>query len=401
MPIIFIPGIKGSELVDTYPINFPVRWSLEDMVPFNFFNLFEDEEDFLLRDGLYDKDFHLFREWKPIDYAYGRLLKKLRENDSHCYVYPYDWRRTLERSAEQLTEFIRHISGKHTQKTTPEISFVTHSMGGLVLRSALGLIHSRDLPIKIGRIVFIAPPFRGAIGAIKSLIVGERDGWLGDRDGYRKLARSFPSIYQLIPSFKNALIDSVTKESLDPFDIDNWQANVTQGGKGFQNSFLKNAKAFVGHEQIQSNQSPTNISSEAPMLQEETFVQSYGDRTLILLGTNHKTPWQIPVIVDNPRNRNWFDFDNVEENSWGDGRVHLKSVAIEGVTLAAFDTQMSHGRVCREETIYNATKMWLDKGRVLKMKPRTKYNSVNRPGRTYFSKWNGNESSFKSHRVNR
>ena len=216
MPIIFIPGIKGSELIDTYPIDFDVRWSLEDMM---FGNIFEDEEDFLLRDGLYDKNFHLFREWKPIKYAYGLLIKRLREHDSHCYLFTYDWRRALEHSGKQLFEFIQHISDRHTEKTKPEIGFVTHSMGGLVLRSALGLIHSLKSPPQVGRIVFIAPPFRGALDVTKNLIAGEKNGWFSDREGYRKLARSFPSVYQLVPSFKNALVSSETKKSLDPFDI--------------------------------------------------------------------------------------------------------------------------------------------------------------------------------------
>jgi len=32
MAIILVPGIKGTELVDTYPLDWPTRWSLEDMV---------------------------------------------------------------------------------------------------------------------------------------------------------------------------------------------------------------------------------------------------------------------------------------------------------------------------------------------------------------------------------
>ncbi len=32
MAIVLIPGIKGSELVDSYLLSWPRRWSMEDMV---------------------------------------------------------------------------------------------------------------------------------------------------------------------------------------------------------------------------------------------------------------------------------------------------------------------------------------------------------------------------------
>ena len=112
MPIVFVPGIKGSELADTYPVNFQVRWSLEDVI---IGDIFEEEEDFLLRDGLYDQVLHLFREWKPIRLAYGRLVRRLREHDPHSYVFPYDWRRSIESSAKRLVEFAEHISAKHSR----------------------------------------------------------------------------------------------------------------------------------------------------------------------------------------------------------------------------------------------------------------------------------------------
>lgn len=114
MPTIFIPGIKGSELVDTYPIDFDVRWSLEDMIVGN---IWEDEEDLMLLDGRYDKDLHQFREWQPIKYAYRRLVKHLREFDPHCYLFTYDWRRELEYTGNRLAEFVRHI-----QVATPRMN---------------------------------------------------------------------------------------------------------------------------------------------------------------------------------------------------------------------------------------------------------------------------------------
>ena len=184
-----------------------------------FGNLFEDEADLQLRDGTYDTDFHLFRGWRPIRYAYGELITHLRKHDSHCYLFTYDWRRQIEFSAQRLAHFIRHIAARHTLEGNPQISFVTHSMGGLVLRSAFSILP--DLPLH--RIVFIAPPFRGTTDIFKVLIAGEKNGWLSDRESYRKVARSFPSVYQMISNFKDALVRSRNGEELDPYNVNNWQ----------------------------------------------------------------------------------------------------------------------------------------------------------------------------------
>ena len=255
-------------------------------------------------------------------------------------------------------------------------------------RSALGQLSA----ISVARIVCIAPPFRGSADIPKVLIAGERDGWFGDEEGYRKLARSFPSVYQLVPSFDGVFVDFDTSETLDPFDLDNWQRNVAEPTSGFRADFLRNAEKFVRGDLAQFGG-----DSPAPMLGEQDFAKRYGNASLVLVGTGHDTTYQIPVVRSNQRNPDWFEFSEAKRDGHGNGRVHLKSAAIRGVTLAAFDTKKDHGKVCRDETIITATKDWLRTGRVLKRKPRISRNSVRRPGKEYFSEWNGEESTFAVH----
>ena len=387
MPIVFIPGIKGSELVDTYPVDFPVRWSLEDMT---FGNLTEDESDFLLRDGTYDTRLHLFREWRPIRYAYGEMIQHLRKHDPHCYIFTYDWRRQIDASAQKLATFIQHVVGRHSGDVEPNVSFVTHSMGALVLRSALTILD--DLPLH--RIVFIAPPFRGAIDICKVLVAGEKNGWLSNRESYRKLARSFPSVYQLIPNYANALVSSHNGTDLDPFAITNWQNNVTAAGTGFSHTFLANAEAF-----LRGAEARWGGNSHAPLTPDQQFVPKWGANALILLGTGKTTNWQVPIVTRNRSNPNWLDFANARHDSFGDERVHMRSAAVRGITLAAFDVHADHGRLCREEIIQDVTVMWLRTGRALKMRRRTQRNSIRRPSKTYFAPWDGSVGSFSTHRV--
>ncbi|MFQ5409806.1 MAG: hypothetical protein ACE5FI_15460, partial [Anaerolineales bacterium] len=110
MPIILVPGIKASKLIDTYPTGYEVRWSAEDIA---FGDLFESPLDFELLEGRYDSGRHLFREYEVIAYPYGRLIHFLRrEVDPQTYVFTYDWRKRIEDSAHKLNELIEEVLGK-------------------------------------------------------------------------------------------------------------------------------------------------------------------------------------------------------------------------------------------------------------------------------------------------
>ncbi len=391
MAIIFVPGIKGTKLVDTYPTDFKVRWSLEDMVVGN---IFEDTLDFELQEGLYDvDDTHLFREWELINYAYERIVERLRKwITPQLYTFPYDWRKPIEWNAKRLKAFIEHVQGKlKADGQEPTVSFFTHSMGGLVLRSALGL--GRPKPFDgIGRIAFVAPPFRGSCGIPEVLIAGEKNGWFSNEEDFRKLARSFPSIYQMIPSFENAAIAAKDGRELNLFNIKNWQQNVAQG-KEFKQKFLVNAEAF-----LKGSDANQGGSSDAPILS-DTELRRHADQIAVILSVGYDTRYQIAVETENLKNKNWFNFKEKREDKNGDERVHLKSAAIQGITLAAYDGAASHGVVCRDSTIIKSVSLWLQGRKLLKMKARTPRHSIKRRSKTYFEPWDGKESSFSKHIV--
>lgn len=392
MAIIFIPGIKGSELIDSYPLDWPRRWSIEDMVVGD---LVEDPHDFALAEGRYDAaEGHWMRPGRLIHYAYGSMITKLRnwKRSEPLYTFSYDWRKPLELSAQRLVRAMDTLAGRERAAgRTPELQFITHSMGGLLLRSALGLRNRRNPFDGIGRIVFIAPPFRGAIGAPYALVVGERDGWFGTDEDYRSIARTFPSVYQMTPSWAAAALDSAG-ESLDLFDAANWQANVRDGGQ-FKARFLADAEAFVRGAKGQFG----GVSG-APMLSDAALAR-HADKVLVLCGAGLDTRRQLPVQSDNSRNPNWFDFAHACSDEQGDGRVHFSSAALRGVTLAGFANAGDHALLCRDERVTNLTCLWLEGFKALKMTRRSPQHSVDRPSRTYFELWDGKAASFAKHIV--
>ncbi len=392
MATILVPGIKGSKLVDTYPPDFRVRWSLEDLVAGD---LFEDPLDFELRDGLYDADDrHVFREWELMNAAYKPMIHRLRKwVDQRLYLFPYDWRLPIEVNAARLNDFIDHIAAKLGSRGGQEINFIAHSMGGLLLRSALGLRRPRPFD-GIGRVVFIAPPFRGTCEAARTLVAGEKTGWLGNSEDFRKLARGFQSVYQLLPSFSGAMVNAKTGKALDIFDVSCWQRNVVNAPT-FRKDFLVNAEAF-----LKAGRAARGGDSAAPMLS-DAGLRRHASQILILQSAGHPTLRRVPVDCGNLPNPNWFDFAAAKSDEQGDGRVHLRSAAIRGITLAAYQGAKLHGLSCRDETIINSVAMWLQDGRLIRMRPRNRQDRVRRKraAADYFQPWDGRSKSLSSHIV--
>ncbi|RAP58391.1 hypothetical protein [Oleiagrimonas sp. MCCC 1A03011] len=392
MAIVFLPGIKGSELVDTYPMDWPHRWSLEDMA---IGDVLEDPLDFSLAEGRYDaQDGHWMRPSRLLHYAYGAIVSKLRawKQPEPVYTFSYDWRKPLEMSAAALVRAMDELTGRERAAgRSGELQFVTHSLGGLLLRSALALRNTRDPFAGVGRIVFIAPPFRGAIGAPYALVVGEKDGWFGTDEDYRRIARTFPSVYQMTPSWTHAAVDEDGRD-VDLFDPGRWQASVRDKSE-FQSRFLRDAEAF-----IRGRRARQKGHSNAPMLSDAALARA-ADKVLVLCGAGQPTHHTLPVQTNNPRNPNWFDFAHAAADMHGDGRVHLLSAALKGVTLAAFDDAGEHALLCRDERVTNLTSLWLEGRKALKMTRRGPQHSVDRPGRSHFEPWDGKPSSFAAHIV--
>jgi len=188
------------------------------------------------------------------------------------------------------------------------------------------------------------------------------------------------------------LINQAGGEHLDAFDTACWQKNAVRATT-FRPDFVANAEAF-----IRGGRARHGGDSAAPMLSERAL-RNHSEQLLVLLSVGHETLRQIPVDCDNRANPNWFDFAGARSDDLGDGRVHLRSAALKGVTLAAYRGAKMHGMMCRDETIINSTAMWLQQGKLIKMRPRTARDRVRRSKRKtdYFMSWDGRQGSLSSH----
>ncbi len=106
------------------------------------------------------------------------MAKRLNRCGFHCFGYDYPTR--IRRVSEHGKELAEILSSKFYE---PKFNIVTHSMGGLILRSAVA--QRPELAERIERVVMIAPPNRGSDVAL---------GWLNRLSFADKLVVPLPDL---------------------------------------------------------------------------------------------------------------------------------------------------------------------------------------------------------------
>ncbi|CAL9623931.1 esterase/lipase family protein [Streptomyces sp. enrichment culture] len=140
--------------------------------------------------------------------GYGPLMSFLRRRlglsaeSGNLLPFPYDWRLSVRLTARRLAARVEPaLAAWRARSGNPEarVVFVAHSMGGLVARYYLdvlgGSAYARAL-------ITIGTPYRGSVNALETLYHGVAPG-LGRLSGpFTRLARSMPSLHQLLPSWR-------------------------------------------------------------------------------------------------------------------------------------------------------------------------------------------------------
>ncbi|MGV9455454.1 lipase/acyltransferase domain-containing protein [Streptomyces sp. NPDC003635] len=153
------------------------------------------------------KGLHILPGVSAID-GYETLLTFLERRlglsarSGNLLPFPYDWRLSVRLTARRLAERVEPaLEDWRRRSGHPEarVVFVAHSMGGLVARYYLdvlgGSAHARGL-------ITVGTPYRGSVNALVSLHEGVAPR-LGRMSGpFTRLARSMPSLYQLLPTWR-------------------------------------------------------------------------------------------------------------------------------------------------------------------------------------------------------
>jgi pimeloyl-ACP methyl ester carboxylesterase len=134
------------------------------------------------------------------------LTRATAEQAGNYLEFPYDWRlsnvvsaRRLKSAVEPALQRLRETYQNLTEDAEPRIVFVCHSMGGLIARYYIEVLGGCE---KTRRLITIGTPFRGSINALDYLANGYRPGWGPVRINLSRLMASFPSVYELLPTYE-------------------------------------------------------------------------------------------------------------------------------------------------------------------------------------------------------
>ncbi|WP_445216107.1 lipase/acyltransferase domain-containing protein [Bradyrhizobium sp. Pa8] len=184
--------------------------------------------------------------------GYGRWAAFIRERFTitiatptqagNFLEFPYDWRLSSEHNATRLAELVVPALErwrKLSQNNGAKLILIGHSMGGLIARHFCEVLGGRDLTRKL---ITVGTPYGGSINALETLVNGLSFKALGLSLG--ELVRSFPSVYELLPTYKCLDVGQGELAELDKIATDLLPEQLDRGNL---------AQAFKFHERINNS----------------------------------------------------------------------------------------------------------------------------------------------------
>ncbi len=264
-----------------------------------------------------DKGAPTVQPGKPVGDAYGDLLKYLAASHD-VRPFTYDWRISIEKSAELLRVQVE-LALEEASAANQPIRFIAHSMGGLVVRAMLATPEGDALWQRIkqhdgARFVMLGTPNGGA-HSMAAMLIG-RDALV------RKLAlldfkNSYAELLQTIAQYDGVLQLLPHVGTLDLYDTAVWEqlrAHDVPDKRGvFGSSNNKDKSAGVSwtipsQAQLQSAARLRDLIQNSPIDTE---------RTIYVAGVAKATA--VDVIIDEQARKQHQV--QVHATSDGDGRV--------------------------------------------------------------------------------
>lgn len=224
-PVLFIPGIGGSELKVTEDTNwskdnghggtYTRNYSKDEKIWVN-----EDEARAIGNDDYFDilrlksdgqtNEASIEITGELFDGAYKPTLEFFINNgytlNQDLFIFPYDWRKDISLTKSLLDQKIEAIK---QQTGSQKVDLVAHSMGGLVARY---YISDPTKSTKINKLITLGTPHLGSVEAIKNIHYG---GCLTreflkrfpfcigiSESEIKDISDNFTSMYELIPTKK-------------------------------------------------------------------------------------------------------------------------------------------------------------------------------------------------------
>ena len=351
--VIFIPGIKGTKLVETNRADFDTIWS---GLQYNFETIDHLEFSSAYRGEYFDlRTESLIKAGEIEALAYGEFLNDLKSDGRPVYIFNYDWRYSVSVNAKRLKDFILYLGRKSKSNGLEynSFDFITHSLGNAVLLGYLKAYgHS-----KLHRAVFVSPPFKGSIDIASSVVVGE--GFFpAVKASFRKLIRTFPGALELLPNYAEAGRFDIGTATHSFFRYSHWQSNITDTDDANDPLPEKFKQALKLSRSVVEDE-----------LQDLSSLSEDVRKRLLIIARHGFDTWQsMEIIRGKPTDklRNFYDFENGCRTSDGDGRVPHRSSCIYSDSVktllldnAFFFKEYEHGFVMKDERVQKLVNRFL------------------------------------------
>ncbi|MEV6357307.1 alpha/beta fold hydrolase [Streptomyces hydrogenans] len=315
--ILFVPGVMGSILVSK---GLSGVWWLDIR------NRKRIDSLALAPDGKNDAHPSFKVAPSALDMSYeGFLIAAAARQEHEPDNFPYDWRKPLSTSADELHQTILAASADTPGRP---VHLVAHSMGGLVVRTAL--MRHPELWNHVGKIVFIGTPHYGspAIGGyLKNHLWGFELMALLGRYLSRDTFRSLTGVLSLLPAPAGTYPSSTAQPgehydhpcaNFDLYDATAWHLKLTP----------------TQQLQLQARLDDAQSSHQDLHLWHTSLDQGMRDRMAIIAGTGFKTLFRLAYTK---RGKLWHHMDRVtsrkaaDPHRDGDGRVPLASATLASI----------------------------------------------------------------------
>jgi hypothetical protein len=364
-PVILVPGIKGTKLVNKNSLDHDIIWSEMQSKYESIYDLalqdnpeYEVEQNSIIGvDGVEEL------AYRNAFLSLARKLKIRCRPVYPVYLFSYDWRKSCVENGNKLLKFVNQLKDKLNYDCKPEdkvnsFNFVTHSMGGLVFSCFLKQL-GHDCSM-VERAVLNAPPFLGSIDTLVAMIIGEGGAefnlfnyvikipLLNHNADFRKICRTFPSIFELLPVYKGAVEDETgtdytTKQPGDAlpmiFTPKYWQQNIADS------EYLKDKQGVEDKERLIKTfrvnlERAGRFRMDKKLWDLNSVEPELAWRLLVICGTGKQTNQRVIVREKDPdlKVKNYFDLKETQDKDIkkqgkgyhdqnGDGRVPLISAA--------------------------------------------------------------------------
>jgi pimeloyl-ACP methyl ester carboxylesterase len=308
-PVVFIPGILGSKLSDGSRLVWGGRNSLANFAELEITPSGPVKP--LKATGLVDRIDVLGPFW--VIHQYDDLINTLHKLGYHddtsnpdLFLFPYDWRESNFDTAKKFDAFVAHTPALRQGR----FDLIAHSMGGIVAKIWLTEYGGAA---KVRKVIYLGTPFQGSQNAFGTL----SDGWgpfanllAGGIETMRRVMLSFPSIYELLPTYDKCCRLGVPEhyQAINIFDPSIWNKyewlppDYRDGGA--------RAAAFA------------DGLSRAKRVRDLMRRDVAGLRQVLFAGDIIATRYYLYVPLDKPSWRNW-----TFKESRGDGTVPVWSAA--------------------------------------------------------------------------